>query len=44
MKNKHQIPISKSQMNHNYQIRISKQNGFGHLVIGYWELFEIWDL
>jgi hypothetical protein len=44
MKKKHQIPISKSQINNNYQIRNSKQNHFDYLVIGNWELFGIWDL
>jgi hypothetical protein len=42
MKEKHQVPISKSQINDKHQIQNSKE--IGHLVIGFWKLFGIWDL
>jgi hypothetical protein len=44
VKKKHQFPIFKSQINHIHQIRNSKQNRLGDLIIGFWELFGICDL
>jgi hypothetical protein len=42
---KSQIPIHKSQTIYNSKITIPKPTyWFGILVIGYWDLFVIWNL